>query len=498
MSSVSSQNHLVQAKGKNLWRPKIAYVSAHLPSYLAQEHAVVDRSLAALETLAQDLDFELLADWEPVVTHDQASEVADEAEVQGADLVLLQSSSFAMGDTVLPFAGRKYSLGLWAAEEPTHEGPIALNSLVSMNIHAGVLSKYLRHRAQPFKWFFGFGRHQWFAPRLQTTVAALRGAKALRGARIGWVGGLAPSFLNLSFDQRKLAARLEIEVVSHELHELVRRASEQAEPVVSQAVEELRKAARDRVEVTPEDLTTSAALYLSLRELAREHRYDALAVSDWPLFQEELGIHPGMAFSWLNEQDGIPVAAEGDVLGAASMLLGGAVSGQQAMLLDINDIDPAAGAILMWHCGGSPLGMADAGGVRWTNHSTLGRKQAGSSPVGAVADLRFRPGNATILRLGSDGSELFALDAEVVEHAASGFSGSRGWLARFRDDQGPVSLGDLINTVMSLGIEHHFALAAGSNGGTLREAAAWLGLRTTRVLPYRDHLQPFERSREWR
>jgi hypothetical protein len=148
MSSVSSQNHLVPATGEQSWRPKIAYVSAHLPSYLADEHAVVDRSLEALAALAQELDFELLADWKPVVTHDQASEVADEAEAQGADLVLLQSSSFAMGDTVLPFARRKYSLGLWATEEPTHEGPIALNSLVSTNIHAGILSPVAADRTE--------------------------------------------------------------------------------------------------------------------------------------------------------------------------------------------------------------------------------------------------------------------------------------------------------------------------------------------------------------
>ena len=48
---------------------------------------------------------------------------------------------------------------------------------------------------------------------------------------------------------------------------------------------------------------------------------------------------------------------------------------------------------------------------------------------------------------------------------------------------------DLVNTVMVQGREHHYAVAQGDLSSELAEVAAWLGMRTTRAIPMRDHLQ---------
>jgi len=471
-------------------RLSIAYVSAQLPSYLASEHEVVLRSLAALRALAAELDVDLVDDLPVVTDRRDAERAADAAAAAGADLVLLQCSTFAMGDVVLPFVDRPFRLGLWAADEPVRSGPIPLNAFVAMHLHAGVvraLGPAPRARA---KWFVGLGDHPWFAPRLRATVAALRGVHAVSGARIGLVGGVAPTFFNVASDAGALRARFGVEVVDHEVREVVAAARAQPPAEVDALVAELRAAARGRVEVDAGDLRGSAAVALALRGLAARAGYRALAVSDWPVFQAELGLHPGMAFSWLDEADGLPIASEGDVLGALSMLLARGLSGAGAMLLDMNDVDLDADALLMWHCGGSPLNFADGEGVRWTNHTTLGRKTPGARPRGAVADLRFRHGPATVLRLGRDGRELFAVDAEVVAHPTAGFDGSRGWLSGFRDPDGPRTVGDVVATVVGGGVEHHFALAEGHVAGPAREAAAWLGVGLTPWIPYRDHLEP--------
>jgi hypothetical protein len=247
------------------------------------------------------------------------------------------------------------------------------------------------------------------------------------------------------------------------------------------------------VSVAPDDVTASVRVALALRAIAREGRYDALALRDWPEFQEVLGLHPGMACSWVDEVDGVPVAAEGDVLGALGMLVGRALASPAphevpAMLLDVNEIDLESDALLMWHCGGSPLGIADEWGARWVDHSTLGRKAPGAGPRGAVADLRFRRGDVTLLRLRNDGSELFALDASVIPHASSGFSGSRGWVGSFRADSGPCSALDVLHTLFVHGVEHHIVLAPGRHAAAARELAGWRRMRLTPLTPYRDEL----------
>ncbi len=468
-------------------RPTIAYVSAHLPSYLAAEHRVVERSIEALREHAATLDFELLSDWPPITSRAEAEAVAVEAAEAGADMALVQCSSFAMGDVIAPFAARPYRLGLWAVEEPERQGPIPLNGFVAMHLHAGILRSSAVDAPRPYKWFFGLADHPWFGPRLAVSVAALRAVKALSGARVGFIGGVAPSFWSLAVDERVLRRRHGVEVIARDLNDVIARARATDDAAVERVLADMRAAVRG-VSAPEDDLRTSAAVYLALRSIAAEDACDALAVSDWPGFQEALGFHPGAAFSWLDEVDGVPVAAEGDVLGALTMRFANALADGPAMLLDMNDVDLAADAIMMWHCGGSPLGFADADGARWDVHTTLGRKQPGAAPRGVVADLRFRHGPVALVRVRDDGAELFAMGAEVVPHPTAGFDGSRGWVGRFRDARGPCSAADVVQTVMSHGVEHHLILADGAVAPAAREAAAWLEMRLTATVPYSDEL----------
>ena len=64
----------------------------------------------------------------------------------------------------------------------------------------------------------------------------------------------------------------------------------------------------------------AAKAALALRDICADGDYQALAVSDWPALQVDPGKHPGAAFTWLEEVDQIPVASEGDLLGAVSQL----------------------------------------------------------------------------------------------------------------------------------------------------------------------------------
>ena len=93
---------------------KIAYVASHLPSYLAEEYNVISESISALNVLATDLGFELVAIDSPIVSRADAKNVADSLENEDVDFVLLQHASFAMGDLILEFINRSFRIGIWA------------------------------------------------------------------------------------------------------------------------------------------------------------------------------------------------------------------------------------------------------------------------------------------------------------------------------------------------------------------------------------------------
>ena len=262
------------------------------------------RSLEGLEQLASTLEFDLFVAGDPVTGRGEAELAAACAEAE-ADFVLLQHGSFAMGDTVLPFADRDLRLGLWATAEPTKEGPILLNNFVSMNLAAGILGRYLGPR--PVQVVLRRCRGPLVRTQAGADCAGTTGADpTLAGPdRTGGRPGHRPSSTSPA-TSAALRERLGTEVSAHELGELYAGAQAAAPAEVDSVVAELHEAARGRVEVSPEDMRTSARIYLALRALATAHGYHALAVSDWPGFQSELAIHPGLAFSWLDEHDGDP------------------------------------------------------------------------------------------------------------------------------------------------------------------------------------------------
>jgi L-fucose isomerase-like protein len=474
-------------------RLKIGYVGSHLPSYFAREYDVFNRSITGLEGFARELDFDLQVVHEPVVSAEDARRVSRELDASGVDFVLLQNSSFAMGNVITEFARGRARLGLWGMEEPTHEGPILLNTLVSLNMNAGIITRYLKDHGLPFKWFWGHVEHPWMGPRFRVTVQALRAVKRLKTARIGWVGDLAPTFYNLAFDERKLETRLGTRIQAHELAELTERARHISDADIKQQALVLSKVAR-KSEVSNEHLERGSALYVAMRDFAAEYGYDALAVSCWPQFQTDLGIAPCMAYSWLNEHDGLAVSCEGDVVGALSMLMMNELNRDQSMMLDINDIDLEDQSVLMWHCGVSPARFADDEGITWKNHSTLGRKDPNAQPSGVVADLKFRPQPVTITRICNDAQQLLVMEADIVEGRTRGFEGSRGWVKNFTLNGETISLEDFVNTTMVEGIEHHFIVGRGHHGSPLLEFSAWTGMSPIQAVPYRDHLQFGSRS----
>lgn len=477
----------MDAPDNNPRPPVVGYVPAWLPSYEAAQHHVVERSYATLQARAAAEGARLVRCDAPIQSVDEATDVAQRFAEDGVDLVILQCASFAMGDVVLPFAQAGLRLCLWAPSEPRRHGPIPLNGFVAMHLHAGVLHTAGKDLGARYTWLFGDEGTPLFEGRLRSVLRSLRVTKRLADARVVRIGDVAPTFLNVASDhdlvRRRTGATVDTQAIGPFLDRVdgILAATDRRE--LQAAVQDMRAGAPVDG-LSDDDVERNAAVYLALRAVAREERADALALRDWPEMQVRLGLHPGMAMSWLDQHDDVPVAAEGDVGGALSMIAARAAASAPAMLLDVNDLDDRHDALLTWHCGGSPLAIADAAGPRWTPHTTLAHDDG--TPMGAVADLSFAPGPVTLLRVGRDGARWLALEADVIPPPHPGFDGSRGWLSRFRGPTGPMRARDVAETLIAGGVEHHLALVPGHHASTLRAAAGWLGADSFRTLVHHD------------
>jgi len=467
---------------------RVGYAGTALSSYFADEHDQYGRAIRGLEALSRQWNFELVPIRHGLTSVEAAEQAARELADREVDFLLLQNASCGLGEQVLSLSKAAPRLGLWATPDPKQEGDIQLHSLVSMNHYASILKRYLRHQETPFKWFYGHVEEERFQRRLAITIRALTAAKNMAQARIGWIGGISPGFYNMLFDERKIQARLGTRIFAHEMAEVIELAKNYQERQALAVAQEM-KAGASEIQVADAAMVKGSRVYLALKELAERNGYDALAVECWPKFQAMYQVAPCMAYSWLGSEDGMAVACEGDVLGAMSMLLLNYLTGKQgsATLLDIAAIDPDASTVLMWHCGVSPRHFANEAGLKWVDHTTLGRKS--DMTYGVAGDQVFAPQETTITYIGDDAERLLVLRSKVVERAVKGFDGTRGWFTQFELNGEPIEMWDLVNTLTVTGQEHHYAVGQGDVAHELMELAAWLKMGTVEKIPYQDYLQ---------
>ncbi|WP_195819486.1 L-fucose/L-arabinose isomerase family protein [Roseobacter sp. MH60115] len=466
---------------------KLGLIRASLPSYFPEKHGVWAAAETVLTTLCAD---EGVAFYMYAGVPMDARETEDALAVcraQGVDFVLLLHGGFTMGDVARTVAASEFRCGFWSVPEPVRTGDVQLNNFVSLNMSMSITRQVRDLSARPAQWYHGAPESAALQDRLRCTVRALKAAQALNGARIGVIGGLAMTFYNMEVSTSELRARLGVDVAHHDMHELTGRMAALDPDLVAAEVAEMARAA-EISGVSEDQMALTARAALALAEMAEAGGYAALAVSDWPALQDDPGMHPGAAFTWLEERHNLPVASEGDVLGAVTQLVARSVTGRVGYLLDMTEPDLESGQLLMWHGGGGPLYLADDAGAKWINHPMIGRGTEAGPVYGAISDLVFRDGPVTVFRVARHASAFFGMTAQVSGQDPSGFTGCRGWLNSFEIDGQQAGLEDVVASVMAHGLEHHFVLVPGNVVGILTEFASWTGMDILGQVPMRGHL----------
>lgn len=458
----------------------IGLINASLPSYFPQRYGVFDAARDMLNRVAQDGGYKIAEATCLPMDAAQARVALAEVKAAGADFVLLLHGGFTMGDVVREIARDDLPLGVWATPEPTLTGDVQLNNFVSLNMSMSIARGMRDVAKHPVQWYLGAPDDDDLVARLTQTLRALSARKALNGARIAVVGGLAPTFYNMEVSADTLMRRLGVSVDHVDMHNLTDRMAAQTELDVAAELAEMSTAAQV-VGVSDGQMALTARAVLALRAIAVEGGYDALAVSDWPALQETPGMHPGAAFSWLEEKDRLPVASEGDVLGAVTQLVVKALTGRVGCLLDMTSPDFTADQILMWHGGGGPLHMAKDR-TAWINHPMIGRGTKEGPIFGAIADFEFAHGPVTVVRIARHGTAQFVIEGSVSDGPADGFIGCRGWVGALAGTAGRCTARDVVTTVMEHGLEHHFVLLPGHEADVFAEFAAWCGMQTLDVI----------------
>jgi len=172
----------------------------------------------------------------------------------------------------------------------------------------------------------------------------------LSRSRIGIFGYADMGSYTASFDQASLRSKIGVEVEDYEVHRLLLEAErigdEEAENFISK---QFKDWSIDK-EITKEDLKKAVKVYLALKKIVDERRYNGVSmkcVYGLPIYY---GITPCIPLSLMGYQ--IPVVCESDVLGLVTELVMDYISGQRSLYLEFYDIFDDR--VLMGVCGMIP------------------------------------------------------------------------------------------------------------------------------------------------
>ena len=468
---------------------KIGFVGTAISPYYAEEQEVRKNSEVHLKKILENFDVELISFHKTIFSKDDSVE-AENLLKNKVDFLLIQTSSCSSGEQLYPLCNISSKIGVWAVPDIEKEGGVKLHSLVSTSHYLGIIKKTLSERKIKTKWFYNYADTDEFKNKFLITVKSLIAQKKLKQSRIGLIGGISPGFDNMIVDNDKIKQNIGTIIDEATILELVDKAKNFKQSIIDEEIKKIKNAATDITVSDDDSFNKVTRVYFALKQMREENNWDSLAVQCWSQFQELYGIAPCMAYGWMGSEDGIAVSCEGDVQGAISMLLLNYISNTEksSTLLDLATFDREADAVLMWHCGVSPRHFANEDGIKWVDHSTLGRKT--EKKYGVAGDQVFQAQSSTTTYLGNNAERLLVLNSEIFNHTNKGYDGTRGWFKETKLNRLNISAENLINTLNMIGHEHHYAVGQGDHSKELLEFAAWNDLKLIDEIPLVDYISP--------
>lgn len=391
-------------------------------------------------------------------------------------LVVVQAS-FADSTLVAAAAATTNApIVLWGAPEPRTGQRLRRNSLCGINLAAFRLA----NDSRDYRYVYADPSDPDVREMLDaalsrplTTIAASAaghigpspgadGVSELSESRIGVIGRHPDGFEPCGFDTARTLETTGVsieQITLDELFDVAGSIPEQAlGPIVADLEARMDLGALDHVSIEP-----SVRLHAGLRAICEEKGWDAVATRCWPECFTEFGGAACTAQGLLTSL-GVPAQCEADAYGAITALMLQRAAGSVAFTADLVDLDPASDTAVVWHCGLAPFEMAAPDVRPWgTVHSN--RK------LPLVSEFALAAGAVTIARLSQSRNTIrLALGRAEMLREPRPFSGTAGTL---RFDR-PAS--DVLDTIMSEGLEHHYGIVYGDVVEKLRLVAAGLDI----------------------
>lgn len=228
-----------------------------------------------------------------------------------------------------------------------------------------------------------------------------------------------------------------------------------------------------RNDVPDEQIFQTLRLGLATLDLAAQGGYLGCTIKSWPELFDCYGCATDGAVSMLNDL-GLCTTEEGEMNGLLSSLALQLLSEGSAVptMMDLSALKAEANRLGLWHCGASPTRWTKRGTQYEARRHSILENAAPADAVGLMLEFLLELGPATVLRYQSpDAASAFAFEGELVDTPLP-FRGVYGEL----HPSPPHTAAQIIGTILSRGLDHHWSLGYGHWKADLTLLHHWLGV----------------------
>lgn len=275
----------------------------------------------------------------------------------------------------------------------------------------------------------------------------------LVGAKIGMIGSRPNDFEVCAINEGLMIERYKQRIIHFNLLDInyemekIPDDNKKVEDIINQIFSKVRTS------YSSNDLIKLAKFELLIRKYIAEYDIDCLTVQCWTAIQEYIGLTPCLTASRLTDM-GYPIACEGDVHGALTMLMQRelTLNTKAPLFLDILMLHPKEeNVFLAWHCGNAPLSTKNTDQIaKLMSHCPFGdfNKQKGAATI----EFRIKPGIITVNRITEHKGDfkLLTIKGKMIERNDN-IRGAWSWIEVENRDE-------LFKLIINEGFTHHVSI----------------------------------------
>jgi L-fucose isomerase-like protein len=282
---------------------------------------------------------------------------------------------------------------------------------------------------------------------LESQLSVFTSIQRVSNARVGLIGYSSPGMVDSTPDEISLRKCLGAELVHLDLYEVLsyfeKANAGEAETIAKGLVERVGACA-----VSPDEVFSSAKLYLALRAMVLKHELSAFTIRCWPELKGNLsGLRatPCYALSRLTAE-GVVGACEADISSAVTMLLMKHLSGKLPVVLDFNTLIETKNSLTFWHCGAHAISLVkDMRAITLRHPSEGGQKEVNE---GMALECSLPAGAATLAKINREYTKILASPIQFTKPSEQ----FRGGIAEGILETDATGF---VEAVINEGMEHH-------------------------------------------